>query len=165
MKMLAVMLGVGLWLSLSVGPAAAKGGPNAVTYSVEFVVPEGSDFADPTLVTHTPAVVTSLSFAFGDYIEPIQPTGSDTPLTDGGITVREQGGAIVAVEVFLNGGPGTTKYRTDRLAVDPPVAASPDGFVLALRLDSGEVYEEAKRGHRVVLGEISIGDIVYTPSQ
>ncbi len=89
---------------------------------------------------------------------------SDQPF----LAVKTHQGNIIQVKFSIQDviGPDGIQYSTDKTTIDPPVEIELIEFTVQVRKDFINVYRHSGHlaGRKTLIGYISIGDLVYTPS-
>jgi len=87
---------------------------------------------------------------------------------DPGFTIAKQAGKIKLIRFFIQDidGPEGIQYSSDPITFNPTLIIDPTGFTIEVRKDTISVYRHRNHtgGPKVLIGYISIGDIVFTPS-
>ena len=154
-------------------------GGNDVLFDVEIIDPVGFNPINPTLVSTCdgnassnkpsitwprPTVIVCVEIT----PDPIVGEISVTLMDDPGFSVGKQAGKIKQIQFFIQDidGPDGIQYSSDPIVFNPTLIIDPTGFTIEVRTDFISVYRHSGHtgGPKVLIGHISIGDIVYTPS-
>jgi len=162
------------------------GGGNNVLFDVTLVAPHpddnffpdkemlltltGNDFCVGTTVQSILSIIfqqtpTCIRITPTPIPEEIAVELSDQP----SLELKAHQGNIIEVKFRIQDviGPEGIQYSTDKTAVSFPEPIDPNGFRVKVQADNIKVYRHSGHlnGKKTLIGHISIGDIVYTPSQ
>ena len=168
MKKLVILILIGLLLTMTQALAKKGGKPGGGgkvldTLDGQFIATtdDGYSANGPLLTTGSFSMASNEEF---DVFFTLPCCGTD-PITLGGLLVRVKGGKATGVLVFLSAGDfaqgGSPVYETGMLPIDPTVVSAA-GFTL--HVHANDVPLKSGR-NKPVIGTISIGDLVFTPTQ